>query len=156
MEAFIPGSGFRHVRPHADTLKFQALHDTLFLERMNVCSGALTTAGFESTAEAFYLGKPIFMVPTHIEQQCNARDAALYGSARCAETFDPDPFIRDLPHLKSDNRMFRAWLERGPSIVIEEVERAVSARRTGAQRRVVGRPGQRTTVANRLHEGVPA
>ena len=36
------------------------------------CKAYASTAGFESVCEAMYLGKPILMVPAHIEQDCNA------------------------------------------------------------------------------------
>lgn len=39
------------------------------------CKAYASTAGFESVCEAMYLGKPILMVPAHIEQDCNAYDA---------------------------------------------------------------------------------
>lgn len=34
-------------------------------------------AGFESVCEAMYLGKPLLMVPAHIEQDCNISDIAM-------------------------------------------------------------------------------
>lgn len=39
---------------------------------MQGCSGYVTTAGFESVCEAMYLGKPVMMIPTHVEQEINA------------------------------------------------------------------------------------
>lgn len=47
---------------------------------MSSCRAYATTAGFESVCEAMYLGKPLLMVPAHIEQDCNAYDAARGGA----------------------------------------------------------------------------
>lgn len=58
-----------------DTLSFHYLDDSLFLEMMASCKAYASTAGFESICEAMYLGKPLLMVPSHIEQKCNAFDA---------------------------------------------------------------------------------
>lgn len=50
-----------------DHLSFHRLDDQLFLRYMAGAKAYATTAGFESVCEAMYLGKPILMVPTHIE-----------------------------------------------------------------------------------------
>lgn len=47
---------------------------------MGGCKAYLTTAGFESVCEALYLGKPVLMVPVHVEQECNAWDAQKVGA----------------------------------------------------------------------------
>lgn len=45
-----------------------------FLDRLANCGGVMTAAGFTTTAEALYLGKPLLVIPTkaQIEQQYNA------------------------------------------------------------------------------------
>ncbi|MFN4123408.1 MAG: glycosyltransferase family protein [Flavobacteriales bacterium] len=45
-----------------------------FIHSMVNCNGLLTNAGFESPAEALYLGKKLFVIPINrqYEQQCNA------------------------------------------------------------------------------------
>ena len=58
-----------------DRLTFHRINDVKFLEYMQGCSGYVTTAGFESVCEAMYLGKPVMMIPTHVEQEINAADA---------------------------------------------------------------------------------
>lgn len=71
-----------------DTLSFYYLNDREFLIQMAGCHAYASTAGFESICEAMYLGKPLMMVPSHIEQKCNAYDATLYKAAVSAEAFD--------------------------------------------------------------------
>ena len=57
------------------TLSFYYLDDEEFLRQMAGCHAYASTAGFESVCEAMYLGKPLLMVPSHVEQKCNAYDA---------------------------------------------------------------------------------
>lgn len=55
----------------------------MFLEKMERCRRIITTAGFDTVAEALYLGIPVCVVPAlnHYEQYCNALDAARTGMA---------------------------------------------------------------------------
>ena len=69
-----------------NTLSFYQLDDVEFLRQMAGCKAYASTAGFESVCEAMYLGKPILMVPAHIEQDCNAYDAE---KRRCGISFPP-------------------------------------------------------------------
>lgn len=61
-------------------LSFHQIDDVKFLNRMAGCRAYASTAGFESICEAMYLGKPVLMVPAHIEQDCNAYDAYRSGA----------------------------------------------------------------------------
>ena len=69
-----------------DTLTFHQIDDMKFLRYMSGCRAYATTAGFESVCEAMYLGKPLLMVPAHIEQDCNAYDAARTGAGIVADS----------------------------------------------------------------------
>lgn len=91
-----------------DHLTFHKLNDKLFLQYMKGCLAYATTAGFESVCEAMYLGKPVLMVPTHIEQSCNAYEASMAGAGVVADHFDLDVLIRYIPTYK-DNAPFREW-----------------------------------------------
>lgn len=70
------------------TLSFYQLDDKEFLKQMAGCKAYASTAGFESVCEAMYLGKPIMMVPAHIEQECNAFDAVNSGAGIADNNFD--------------------------------------------------------------------
>ena len=63
-----------------ETLSFHQIDDVKFLNAMAGCKAYASTAGFESICEAMYLGKPVLMVPAHIEQDCNAYDAMKAGA----------------------------------------------------------------------------
>lgn len=71
-----------------DTLSFHLIDDTAFLESLANCRAYATTGGFESVCEALYMGKPVLMVPAHIEQECNVADFEREGVGVGAEGFD--------------------------------------------------------------------
>lgn len=53
---------------------FKPIDNTHFLESFITCKGILTSAGFETPAEALYMGKKLFVIPIkgQYEQHCNA------------------------------------------------------------------------------------
>ncbi|MDL2322838.1 glycosyltransferase [Bacteroidales bacterium OttesenSCG-928-A17] len=101
-----------------DHLTFHRLNDHLFLEYMAGCEAYATTAGFESVCEAMYMGKPVLMVPTHIEQECNAFEAANTGAGIVADEFNLQKLIDFLPHYK-ENPEFKTWAEEAETRIIK-------------------------------------
>jgi len=59
---------------HIDNVWIRPVNNQAFLESLSNADGLLTGGGFESPAEALYLGKKLFIVPmsNQFEQQCNA------------------------------------------------------------------------------------
>lgn len=104
------------IRRIDDTLSFYPLDDAEFLRQMSGCMAYASTAGFESVCEAMYLGKPVLMVPAHIEQDCNAFDAAANGAGVISDTFDLDKLIA-FANEYSPNPQFRTWVESAPYII---------------------------------------
>lgn len=93
-------------------LYFHRISDTKFLHYMKDCAAYTSTAGFESVCEAFYLQKPILMVPTgnHFEQHCNAFDAHRAGAGIYNFEFNLDLLLDYIPlHHKSDT--FPVWVK---------------------------------------------
>jgi UDP:flavonoid glycosyltransferase YjiC (YdhE family) len=88
------------------------------------CCAYATTAGFESVCEAMYLGKPILMIPTHIEQACNAHEAFLAGAGVVSKHFDMDALIESIPHHQA-NHAFRRWVEQSEQRWMEAFEKHV-------------------------------
>lgn len=86
--------GETHVKHIDKTLSFHPLDDHEFVRQMAGCSAYASTAGFESVCEAMYLGKPVLMVPAHIEQECNAYDAKLAGAGIIAQDFSLDRLLK--------------------------------------------------------------
>ena len=92
-----------------NTLSFYQLDDVEFLRQMAGCKAYASTAGFESVCEAMYLGKPILMVPAHIEQDCNAYDAEKSGAGIISSDFN----LQQLLEFAKDyhpNRDFVYWV----------------------------------------------
>ena len=101
-------------------LFFHTLDDGLFLQYMAGCKGFATTAGFESVCEAMYLGKPVLLIPAHIEQACNAHDATLSGAGVISDAFELDKLLDFLPGYQP-NSSFRNWVEQSETVFMEEI-----------------------------------
>lgn len=119
-----------------DTLSFYYLDDEEFLRQMAGCKAYASTAGFESVCEAMYLGKPLLMVPSHIEQKCNAYDATegyrMAGGAYSGKDAIPRPavssdrFDLDLLLHFADNEFkadsaFPEWVASADSAFLKEL-----------------------------------
>ena len=91
-------------------LTFHKIDDKLFLKFMQQCQGYITTAGFESVCEAMFLGKPLMLIPSHIEQQVNAFDAFSTGAGIISESFDFSRFINFIKENKFNNTAFHSWI----------------------------------------------
>jgi len=91
-------------------LSFHQLDDEKFLRYMSGCRAYATTAGFESVCEAMYLGKPLLMVPAHIEQDCNAYDAARGGAGIISDNFEVDRLLEFARSEYQPEENFRSWV----------------------------------------------
>lgn len=89
-------------------LHFHQLDDLKFLDYMASCKAYASTGGFESICEAMYLGKPVMMVPVHIEQDCNAYDAYLSGAGIVSDSFELDKLSEFAESYKPDKE-FVYW-----------------------------------------------
>ena len=122
-----------------DTLTFHRLHGLRFLEMMAKSRGVITTAGFESMAEALYLGKPLMLIPLnkHFEQHCNGIDGRNTGGAIQSDNFDLDRLIRFLPEYQYDPAPLRDWIARAEEFFVAEIESAVEQARSVLIRRAI-------------------
>ncbi|MEO1049643.1 MAG: glycosyltransferase family protein [Bacteroidota bacterium] len=104
-------------------LTFHRINDRKFLDYMSRCSGYVSTAGFESICEAFYLAKPVLMVPVdgQYEQACNAIDAKNAGIGIFDNEFDISKLVEYLPSHESHTEEFKSWLEVCEPMYIEEL-----------------------------------
>ncbi len=91
-----------------ENLTFHRLDDEKFLRLMAGCKAYATTAGFESVCEALYMGKPCLMIPTHVEQLCNAVDAEKEMVGVASEDFDMGKLL-DFAHGYEEDVEFRMW-----------------------------------------------
>ncbi len=103
-----------------DTLSFYLIDDREFLKQMAGCRAYASTAGFESVCEAMYLGKPILMVPSHIEQEINAFDAKRNGAGISARRFDLSALL-DFAENFMPNNEFVSWVQSSESLILKEL-----------------------------------
>ena len=103
-----------------DNLHFHKINDNTFIHFMENCKGYVTTGGFESICEAMYLDKPILMIPTHIEQQCNVEDAKNSGAGIGADKFDIDKLIDFIPKY-TKNKGYKEWVKDSKSKLLLEL-----------------------------------
>ena len=103
-----------------DTLSFYLIDDREFLLQMAGCGAYASTAGFESVCEAMYLGKPILMVPSHIEQEINAFDATRNGAGISAGTFDLSALL-EFSDSYQPNEKFIEWVNSAERIILKEL-----------------------------------
>jgi len=106
------------------SLTVHKIDDDSFLNLMACCKGVICTAGFETICEAFYLDKPVFVVPVqgHFEQLLNAQDAQQAKAAMYDDRFDIDPFI---PYMRTSSRparQFRRWVGEGKERFLRQLE----------------------------------
>ena len=103
-----------------DHLSFYRLNDKLFIKYMTGCKAYATTAGFESVCEAMFMGKPVLMVPTHIEQACNAFEASSVGAGIVSDDFDLGKLLEYIPNYRK-NPNFRDWVQQAHSLIMKEL-----------------------------------
>lgn len=109
-----------------ETLSFYQIDDVRFLNGMAGCRAYASTAGFESICEAMYLGKPVLMVPAHIEQDCNAYDAMMAGAGIVSDSFDLEPLLRFVGRY-TPSRNFVSWVRSCERRIILELERTITS-----------------------------
>lgn len=102
-------------------LVFHRIDDVEFLKYMQGCSGYVTTAGFESVCEAMYLGKPVMMIPAHVEQKINAADASAAGAGIVNNTFDISCLVDYIPRYVADKEVFRQWISSAEELFIRHL-----------------------------------
>ncbi len=103
-----------------DTLSFYLLDDKEFLRQMAGCMAYASTAGFESVCEAMYFGKPVLMVPSHIEQRCNAFDAVRGGTGISSSFFDLSALLEFTERFRPDEA-FPEWARSARKLILEEL-----------------------------------
>lgn len=103
-----PGAPPEDIRDQ--TLTFHALDGEKFLRLMAGCRAVVCTAGFESVAEAHYLGKPLMCIPleNHVEQNMNAIEAQVRGLGIRDKAFN---ISRLLDYPPPHPNGFKSWVD---------------------------------------------
>jgi uncharacterized protein (TIGR00661 family) len=107
--------------PVPEGIRLHEINDQAFLEKMACCRGLVTTAGFDSVAEAAYMGIPLAAIPVrnHFEQLCNSYDMERSGLGSALDVISGDAFrcIREI-----DNRQYRNWVDKTGEKIIKAME----------------------------------
>ncbi|MEN8228704.1 MAG: glycosyltransferase family protein [Bacteroidota bacterium] len=94
------------------------LNDERFREMMAACKGLITTSGFDTVAEAAYLGIPLVVVPSqhHFEQRCNAADVERSGIGIAVEQVVPGIQYE----MKTfDYHAYRQWVDQAGDRILK-------------------------------------
>lgn len=102
-------------------LEIHEIDDEKFLHYMEKCSGYITTAGFESICEAMYLGKPVLMIPTHLEQKINAADAVLAGAGISSNHYDIGKLLEYIETAPAKSHTFNEWVDSAEEIFLQQL-----------------------------------
>jgi hypothetical protein len=113
-----------------ENLSFHPIDAEKYLVKMSECAGLITTAGFESVAEAMYLKKPVMMVPVpnHIEQMINAYDGELSGAGIAAKSFDLEIFKHYLCQNKLANNEYEVWAQKTSVKISEQLDELIKTK----------------------------
>ena len=107
--------GSQFVSANSITLVTQQL-STVFIQGAAQSSSVVVG---NTLGEAMYLGKPVLMVPTHIEQSCNAFDAVQAGAGVVADRFDLDALL-GLSRTHRPNPAFSHWVKQADWLILRE------------------------------------
>jgi uncharacterized protein (TIGR00661 family) len=108
--------------------RIHPINAEVFLQKMEGCTGLVSTAGFESVCEAMYLGKPVLMVPVpkHIEQRINAHDGQLSGAGIFSKKFKINRLINYLPQYSNTRVHFGQWAAQAEHIFLQEIQLTIT------------------------------
>ncbi|RLE00967.1 MAG: hypothetical protein DRJ13_07640 [Bacteroidetes bacterium] len=92
-----------------------------FSKLMASCKGLITTAGFDSAAEAACHGIPLAVIPSHnhFEQKCNGKDITLKGIGVTVSRIDQGILEQMRP---KDCREYRAWVDQAGEQLINSMK----------------------------------
>ncbi len=96
--------------PVPEGIKLHRPDDHAFIEKMKHCRGVITTAGFDTAAEAAYMGIPLAVIPleNHYEQLCNSEDVVRSGVGIILKDFS----AASLAEMEeTDNTSYRSWVQ---------------------------------------------
>ena len=105
-----------------DTLSYHLVNDVKFLNFIGKCKVYANNAGFESICEAMYLGKPLLMIPRHIEQRCHAHQAKKMGAGVVSDKIDLKQIL-DYSEQYHANSEFVHWVRSSERQIMYEVGR---------------------------------
>lgn len=107
------------------SLVFYHLNNNLFNQKLKNCRAYISTSGFDSIAEAAYLGKKIMMLPikNHFEQDYNAIDATRAKIAITNSKLDIAPLLEENNQAFSGGLTYRKWCDEYENKITDLIEK---------------------------------
>jgi uncharacterized protein (TIGR00661 family) len=104
-----------------DGIRIHPFDAEKFSHLMASCKGLITTAGFDSAAEAACHGIPLAVIPSynHFEQRCNGREISARGIGIVVSQIDENILERMRPF---DCVKFREWVDQAGKLIIEHIK----------------------------------
>jgi uncharacterized protein (TIGR00661 family) len=96
--------------PVPEGIRLHRIDDSNFIEKMKNCRGVISTAGFDTAAEAACMGIPLAVIPAenHYEQLCNSVDVERSGVGTLLKEFS----VPALAEMKvTDQKTYRRWVD---------------------------------------------
>jgi uncharacterized protein (TIGR00661 family) len=101
-------------------IRIHPIHEIRFREMMARCRGVITTAGFDTAAEAAYHGIPLLVIPArgHFEQQCNSMDVERSGIGTAVSHLVPGILLQI---SAADRSAYRAWADQAGTLILKNI-----------------------------------
>jgi len=96
--------------PVPEGIRLHRIDDDAFIEKMKNCRGVISTAGFDTAAEAAYMGIPLAVIPVenHYEQLCNSIDVERSGAGILLKDFSS---LGLAEMTETDQKTYRRWVD---------------------------------------------
>ena len=106
--------------PVPEGISLHSMDDHSFLEKMKRSKGVITTAGFDTAAEAACMGLPLAVIPSenHFEQLCNCLDIEKSGLGILMRHFS----VENLEEMKvRDQKIYRSWVDEAGVRILKHI-----------------------------------
>jgi len=107
--------------PVPEGIRLHRVDDTKFYEKMMRCKAVITTAGFDTAAEAASAGIPLAVLPVenHYEQYCNSSDVKRSGIGIVLKSLT----LASLAEMTlADQKKYRAWVAGAGTMILKELD----------------------------------
>lgn len=104
------------------------ISDELFIDSLKSSFGLMTTAGYESVAEAMFLEKPVLMVPVkgHFEQKLNSRLFASFKAGIVSDSFETAELLKFATQYQVPEG-YKSWVLSASEMIPAKVESLVTS-----------------------------
>ncbi|MCP4310693.1 MAG: hypothetical protein GY790_05485 [Bacteroidetes bacterium] len=113
-------SDLPHQTPVPDGITLHRVNDLEFSEKMKQCRGVITTAGFDTAAEAACMGIPLAVIPVenHFEQLCNSGDVERSGVGIVLKDFSAASLAE---MMEIDQKSYRRWVDNAGIEILKQL-----------------------------------